>query len=348
MPGWLDVGRNSLSYGGSRSPAAGAVAPAVRATAQARTAVKPAPRSALTHGAAPVSAVAVDPARVAAKPATPRRPPLDPAVPTGHTLRTTARNPAAIEAATATPAPVAAPPAPTGNATLNRYVLNPAQDLTNAAYLPGTLGWGMYAAGKPLSYVPKVAPLGRALVQGGARLGAATAPYTAPIIGGAWRGAAPKFPVALAVLSAVDGAFKLNQMLQDPAGGEARLQSSLQRYGNASPAGYAGNVALDSLRNLNSLSAGDGTPLAELGEATIGAVGPRATVNAEYEAERGRELDAALRSRQAAEDQATINAMQSGTASQQQLRDALARARQQQRAEIQGRNWRPWLWGMSQ
>jgi hypothetical protein len=245
--------------------------------------------------------------------------------------------------------PAVTPAAVEGNPTFNRYVRDPVETITQAAAYPSMAAGAAYAAGKPLSYVPKIAPLGHALLQGGARLSAATAPYTTPILGaGGMRTALPAFPLAAAAVPFVDGAFKLNQMLQDPDGGEARLQQSLQRYGNASPLGYAANVGSDATMNALSLLSGNGTPLAEMGEAAIGAFGPKALVDGEYEASRGRELDAELKSRQAGNEQATNQAMQTGSATQQQLRDASVYAQRQREADMQSRNWQPWLWGMSQ
>ena len=94
------------------------------------------------------------------------------------------------------------------------------------------------------------------------------------------------------------------------------------------------------------LGNGDGTPLAEMGEAFVGL--NRETVDGEYEARRTSELDSALKSRQADSEQATNQAMQTGGATQQQLRDAATYTQRQREADMQARNWRPWLWGMSQ
>ena len=207
-----------------------------------------------------------------------------------------------------------------------------------------TAAGGMWAGGKALSYLPQTSAYGTKLLQGGEALTKATLPYTKHIVGGPLRSVVTKGPLALAGISAVDGAFQLNEMLKDPAAGHARMLAS--NYANATPGAYLRNAAINSVANAMMLGNGDGTPLAEMGEAFVGL--NRETVDGEYEARRTSELDSALKSRQADSEQATNQAMQTGGATQQQLRDAATYTQRQREADMQARNWRPWLWGMSQ
>lgn len=149
---------------------------------------------------------------------------------------------------------------------------------------------------------------------------------------------------ALPAVAAGDAGIKLWNNRNDTAGSTARMAQS--NADNSTVGGYLGNAPMSALRNFGQLATGDGTPLFEMADATLGGINDAG--RGVQQAVRGSTLDSALQSRQAVADQVTSKAMQTGSATQQQLRDATAYAQRQREAEMQSRNWQPWLWGMSQ
>lgn len=71
-----------------------------------------------------------------------------------------------------------------------------------------------------------------------------------------------------------------------------------------------------------------------------------AAINGVNQAIRGHRLDRQINNRQNQAANTIQQAMQSGTATRSQLEDAQNATRQEQRSQLGGRRYRPWLWGM--
>ena len=340
MPGWLDANRNNLSYGAARAVDPTKVRPQQLATsglaAAARAVPAPpelpsvGPTHGVTSGAARAPAL---PQLGAGTPAPPAPGPVDPA--------RTATNPGRVQMPAAPAAPEPAQVPWRDRSVFERYVKYPAQQLYNLQSTAEGLGW--LASRVPYAArIPGLAPAAAGLTT----TGAALSPVAAP--------------AALAAIVG-DGAVKAWDRRNDVAGSTARMNASNANWTDSTQnlqnvLGLMGGVpgmaqvrmplnalgpAVDNASKMLQLN---GEPIADFIDASAGLVND--TGRAATQALRGSTLDAALQTRQDSAQRATEHAMAAGAATQQQLRDAAVRARRQQQADIQGRRWRPWLWGM--
>jgi hypothetical protein len=334
MPGWLDNGTSNSTPRVPQAPASPRISPPpsvkpVKPVDPAR--VRP---NGLAIGAGAATPKAWDPVASANRAVSSvtktlgrmSAPPLQPAP---------AVDPAATPAAAAgrdtAVAPQADPTAfPTGQEAYDRWVKNPVSAVGETAVSAELAAGGGWLAGQGLRAVgSKAAP---ALISGSNYMSGLAAPLSR---------------LATNIMPAVtvgDAGVKLWNNRNDVAGSTARMAQS--NANNSTLGGYLGNVPAAALQNFGQLASGDGTPLFELADAGLGGVNDAG--RGLQQALRGSTLDSALQSRQAVNDQTTSRAMQTGTATQQQLRDAAVYAQRQREADMQARNWQPWLWGMSQ